>query len=291
MIKSMTGYGKSEFTHNKKRVTVEIKTLNGKQLDINTRIPNGYREKELAIRALLGNALTRGKIDLTINIEDSGNTATFSLNRPLVERYYAELKSIADQLGIQPNSDLLPLVMRMPEVLVPSKDELSDEEWALLGSAIKEAAAKVNAFRAEEGAILMEDVVKRNQKLLDLLEKVRPYEKKRIEILKSKIKKELIEIIQPEDVDNNRFEQELIYYLDKLDITEEKVRLRKHCEFFKKTIHEGESQGKKLIFITQEMGREINTLGSKSNDASIQKLVVTMKDELEKMKEQLFNIL
>ncbi|MBN1340182.1 MAG: YicC family protein [Bacteroidales bacterium] len=291
MIKSMTGYGKSEFNYGKKRVVVEIRTLNGKQLDITTRIPNGYREKELEIRSLLGNALNRGKVDLTINIEDTGSAASFTLNRPLVERYYSELRSMAGQLGLEQTGDLLPVVMRMPEVLVPSRDEVTEEEWELLKNTIQEVAGKVDIFRTEEGNILLDDLLKRNQKLLDFLEKVRPYEKKRIDILKSKIKKDLIEIISPENIDHNRFEQELIYYIEKLDITEEKVRLRKHCDFFRKTISEGEAQGKKLIFITQEMGREINTLGSKSNDASIQKLVVMMKDELEKMKEQLFNIL
>ena len=287
----MTGFGKAECECQNRKIVIEIKSLNSKQLDINARIPNGYRSKEIEIRSLISVRLKRGKVDFSINVENVGEASGFTINKSLIEKYYSELKELDLGLEDKNSSDYLSVLMRMPEVLISERDEMSDEEWQLLKEAIVEAIDKVDEFRVEEGKSLETDIIKRIQNILELLIKVEPFEKLRIENLRKKIKKDLYEFVEKEDIDKNRFEQELVYYQDKLDITEEKVRLKKHCEYFIETLNESASQGKKLSFISQEIGREINTLGSKANDANIQKIVVQMKDELEKIKEQLFNIL
>lgn len=291
MIKSMTGFGKAVCECQNRKMAIEIKSLNSKMLDINTRIPNGYREKEVEIRNLISSQLNRGKVDFQITIESSGEASNYSINKSLAQKYYKELKALSNELEEKDFSDYLQIIMRMPDVLVTEINEISEEEWAALKEAISKALDDVNVFRVNEGQGLEKDLIYRIGKITSLLEEVIPYEKTRLTNLKAKIKKDLEDVVDKEEIDKNRFEQELVYYQDKLDITEEKVRLKKHLEYFIETMNDSGFQGKKLIFISQEMGREINTLGSKANEANIQKIVVQMKDELEKIKEQLFNIL
>ncbi len=287
----MTGFGKTECECQDRKIVIEIKSLNSKQLDVNARIPNGYREKELAFRTLISKNLKRGKVDFNISVENSGGGSSFSINKPLVEKYYQEIKSISEEIGEEGPVDYMSVIMRLPDVMMSEKEEVKEDEWKLLFDAVERAIGKLDVFRVEEGQNLFTDLSKRTEKIMELLVQVDPYEKRRIENLKVKIKRDLYELTDKDNIDKNRFEQELVYYIDKLDITEEKVRLKKHCEYFLETLGEAVSQGKKLNFIGQEMGREINTMGSKAGDANIQKIVVQMKDELEKIKEQLFNIL
>ncbi|NOX46854.1 MAG: YicC family protein [Chlorobi bacterium] len=291
MIKSMTGFGKTECECQDRKIVIEIKSLNSKQLDVNMRIPNGYREKELAFRTLISKNLKRGKVDFSISVENSGGASNFSINKALALKYYREMQSLSEEIGENGNVDYLSVVMRLPDVMMSEKEEVKEDEWKLLFDAVERAIGKLDVFRVEEGQNLFTDLSKRTEKIMELLVQVDPYEKRRIENLKVKIKRDLYELTDKDNIDKNRFEQELVYYIDKLDITEEKVRLKKHCEYFLETMDEAVSQGKKLNFIGQEMGREINTMGSKAGDANIQKIVVQMKDELEKIKEQLFNIL
>ena len=291
MIKSMTGFGKAEVVCRNQKIIIEIKSLNSKFFDVNTRLPNGFRDKELEVRNLLSAKLQRGKIDFSLILEESADMGNFSINRELAKKYFKELTELRSDVGINDNTDYLPVIMRLPDVLVPARNEMDEEEWAIVKTAIDKALDHLENFRLEEGKSLEKDMVNRSVKIMNILEEIKPFEKQRIETLKTRIKKDVFETVDKEDVDMNRFEQELIYYIEKLDITEETVRLKNHCLYFNEILEEGESQGKKLGFITQEMGREINTLGSKANDANIQKLVVQMKDELEKIKEQLYNIL
>ncbi|MBM3436531.1 MAG: YicC family protein [Bacteroidetes bacterium] len=287
----MTGYGKSVCEFRNRKVVVEIKSLNSKQLDVNYRIANGFREKEIEIRNIVSERLQRGKIDIVITVENEMDFSNYVINKELAKKYYRELKEITSEFEDKSSSDYLNVVMRMPDVLVPEKDEVTRQEWDLLISSMNSAIDDVEKFRMAEGSTLGIELQSRNSRILSLLEEISPFEKLRMETLKLKITKDLYDIAKKEDIDKNRFEQELVYYQDKLDITEEKFRLIKHCEYFIETLTEANSQGKKLSFIAQEMGREINTLGSKASDVNIQKIVVQMKDELEKIKEQLFNIL
>jgi uncharacterized protein (TIGR00255 family) len=291
MIKSMTGFGKAECECKNQKIVVEIKSLNSKSLDINARIPNGYREKEIEIRAILSYKLKRGKIDFLISVENTGETTNYSINKGQAQKYYRDLKELSLEFDEKEFKDYLLVVMRMPDVVVIKQDEPGEEEWVSLRSSIEEAIGKVDQFRTGEGKTLDKDLNLRIKNILELLNEVAPFEEQRLKNLKAKIRRDLYELADKKEIDKNRFEQELVYYQDKLDITEEKVRLRKHLEYFIETVNEPVSQGKKLNFISQEMGREINTLGSKASEANIQKLVVQMKDELEKIKEQLFNIL
>ncbi|MCD4737551.1 MAG: YicC family protein [Bacteroidales bacterium] len=291
MLTSMTGYGKVDFDFDDKKIAIEIKSLNSKQLDIIVRMPNGYREKELEIRSLLGKLLVRGKIDLSITAENVGDTPGFTINKQLAKKYYEDLSSLSEELNESGFQDILSILVKMPEVLTSEKKELSDEEWKQIKKAIYEATEKLILFRKEEGTALEEDMIQRNIKIVGLLEKIPEFESNRNKKMKEKLFREVKEVTDPVDFNENRFEQELIYYLEKLDISEEKVRLKKHCSYFSDTINQEQMQGKKLIFITQEIGREINTIGSKANDANIQRLVVQMKEQLEKIKEQLHNIL
>jgi len=291
MLKSMTGYGKAVCETKTKKFTIEIKSLNSKQLDLNARIPSLFKEKELEIRNEINRILERGKIDFSIYSESLGEEKTMAINSAIVKSYFYQLQSIASDLNINCPEALLQMALKMPDTLKQEYQELDIEEWKIVFEASLSAMQKVDEFRKQEGSILEKDMIARIQLIADYLKQVEVYEKTRLEQVKERIKTNISEFIQQESIDHNRFEQELIYYIEKLDITEEKVRLKKHCEYFIETIKEQVAVGKKLGFVTQEIGREINTLGSKANHAEIQKLVIKMKDELEKIKEQLLNIL
>jgi len=287
----MTGFGKEVIETPFRKVTVEIRTLNSKQLDLNLRTPLEFREKEPEIRSLISKSLQRGKIDFNIQTESIGNQTAPVINKELAKHYYDEMVLLAETVGQTDYSGFLPVIVKMPDVFVQNQKETNLEEWEQIKSGIIEAIKHVDQFRMEEGAILEKDLVQRINLIADLLEEVIPYEAERPAIVKERIRKRLEEWAADADADSNRLEQEMIYYLEKFDITEEKVRLKKHCDYFLETLKSPQSPGKKLGFVTQEIGREINTLGSKANHAEIQKIVVLMKDELEKVKEQLFNIL
>ena len=287
----MTGFGKSVLELPKRKVSIEIKTLNSKLLDISSRISGFYKNRELELRSLLSKNLQRGKIDLSIFVETSGDSNKFTLNHQLAKKYYNELKQISNEIEVRDFSDYLPIIINMPDVLVPEIEEIDETEWAQVLLKTKAAIIEVNEFRKNEGEILEQDFIKRILLINDFLLEIEKHESSRIEDFKKRIKKELLDTVEESKIDKNRFEQELIYYIEKFDITEEKIRLKKHLDFFTDTLNENVSNGKKLIFVSQEIGREINTIGSKANNAVIQKIVVNMKDELEKIKEQLFNVL
>ncbi len=287
----MTGFGRSTLELPAKSITVEVKSLNSKQFDANLRLPPLYREKEGELRLLLNSELERGKVELNINIDRNGESGSYQFNRALAKQYFTEMKLLAEELGQDLTSEVIYTLVRMPDVLKAEQEALSVEEWKTVRQAVVNAIRGLNDFRQKEGAALEKDLLERTILIEKLLEDVPPLEGKRIETLRERLKKQLDESAAKGSVDMNRFEQEIVYYIEKLDITEEKVRLKKHCQYFAEILAEPGSNGKKLGFISQEMGREINTLGSKANDADIQKIVVLMKDELEKIKEQLFNIL
>ena len=294
MIKSMTGYGKATAGITGRNLTIEIKTLNSKQLDLNLKIPGYLREKEFEIRSALTQSLERGKVEFMVATEVTGENMSFGINHGLAKKYHAEILDLANDLGIEPNGDLLSFLIKMPDVIETSRDEINENDWKAISACISEAIRLTDFFRTEEGKILESDMLLRVQTILQLLEAITPFEKQRIIAVRERMNREFAKYSDDSSgpvTDQNRLEQELIYYLEKLDITEEKVRLLKHCEYFLETLHEEGAQGKKLGFVTQEMGREINTIGSKANDADIQRIVVQMKDELEKIKEQLGNIL
>lgn len=286
MIQSMTGYGKAVAECSDKKITIEIRSLNSKSLDLNTRLPFLYKEKELEIRKLLSEKLQRGKIDFSINTEATALNKAQQINPEIITAYINEFKQIAPEAS---DAELLAIVMRLPDVMAFSCKEIDETEWKQALDLILKAVENLIQFRLDEGKVLEQEFIHRNQSILSLLDQVEPFEKERIQTLKERFTKNLDELSA--EYDQNRFEQELIYYLEKLDVTEEKVRLKNHCEYFLQTLNEEEFNGKKLGFITQEIGREINTLGSKSNHSGMQKIVVQMKDELEKMKEQVLNIL
>lgn len=282
----MTGYGKAAVECATKKITVEIRSLNSKSLDLSTRLPYLYREKELEIRKIISEELQRGKIDFSIQSESNDDNKSQQLNTPVIKAYMAELKQFSPDAN---DSELLAITMRLPDVMDYTSDEIDDEEWKRALGCIQIAIGNLTKFRRTEGAVLEKDFIKRIQKIEELLVEIKAFEKDRILVLKERFIKNLEEL--KVDYDKNRFEQELIYYIEKLDITEEKVRLKNHCDYFKETLQTDNSEGKKLNFICQEIGREINTLGSKSNNSDMQKIVVQMKDELEKIKEQMMNIL
>ena len=291
MIKSMTGFGKTKLEIDNKVLSLEIRTLNSKQLDLNIRTPYLYREKELEIRALLGQKLVRGKIDFNINIEQSSVDSVPDINQKLARHYFEQMKELGNKLGINTPSDPFSILMKMPDILSSSREVLSKEEWEKLVVGIKETINKVVEFRSQEGAQLQSDLIERVNTIQKLLKEVQPFEEARVPRIKERILTNLNNFLEDVSKSQDRLEQEMIFYMEKLDITEEKVRLDQHCNYFLEIIGSEENAGKKLGFITQEIGREINTLGSKANNADIQKIVVLMKDELEKIKEQLFNIL
>ena len=283
MIQSMTGYGKSVIQLDTKKITLEIKSLNSKNLDINTRFPSIYREKEIEIRRLIARELDRGKVDMSFYIESTTTETSTKINTGIVANYIEQLETIGKE------ADILSIAMRLPDVLKTEREELDDEEWGVIKSGIIAAIKDLQVYRSSEGKELKNDFENRIETLKDKLEKIMLLDSERLEEVRTRLKKAISELKQT--IDENRFEQELIYYLEKLDITEEKVRLKNHLSYFLSELNSNDSNGKKLGFISQEMGREINTIGSKANFAPMQKLVVEMKDELEKIKEQLLNVL
>lgn len=291
MIKSMTGFGKSEFELANKKVTLEIKALNSKQLDINTRVPALYREKDIEIRKLISEYLVRGKVELALYIENLGEESNAVINAPIVKAYYTQLSQVQKELGIPVSENIMQSILRLPDSVKINYEELDESEWLIIRKNLVDTLNHVINFRIQEGNALLEDVKQNIQNILDLLSEVEPHEGQRIENIKSKITDSLNELQLNGNFDKNRFEQELIYYLEKLDINEEKVRLVNHCNYFNETLTQKDAAGKKLGFIAQEIGREINTLGSKANESNIQKIVVQMKDNLERIKEQILNVL
>lgn len=291
MIKSMTGFGKVQLDLPGKHLTIEIRSLNSKQLDLNTRIPSQYREKDLDIRNLLAEKLERGKVDLIIHQETIGEEAVTNIDKDIALGYYKQIKGLKNLMPDDTSSEYIPMILRLPEVVKADRNEIDESEWHALLSAIKDAIQELDKFRSQEGYILEKDFIDRIHTIQKLKSSIEPYESERVVNLRIKILSNLESTFGESNYDKNRFEQEMIYYLEKLDITEEKVRLDKHCQYFLDTLKESKSQGKKLGFMVQEIGREINTLGSKANEAHIQRIVVDMKDELEKIKEQLLNIL
>ena len=289
MIQSMTGYGKAESIKDGKVIKAEVRSLNNRYFDLNLRTSSSLRDKEPEIRNLLNEKLQRGKVDVFITFE-SGEGEKISINKDLLRKYYAELKSLSRELDAG-KKDLLSLVMQMPEVMGSQKIESSDDDWNEVRETLLGAVKDLIHFRMREGKELEQAFAKHVTSILELLKEAEQFETERRELIRSRLQTQLHELISAEGYDRNRFEQELIYYIERLDFTEEKVRLRSHCDFFLKTLEDEESNGRRLGFISQEMGREINTLGSKANHAEIQKFVVQMKDELEKIKEQLLNVL
>ena len=291
MIKSMTGYGKAECELAQKKVTIEIKSLNSKQLELNTRMPSVYREKELEIRRELSDKLIRGKVDFSLFIESLGVENNSAINGSLVKSYFSQLSAISADLGVPINEHTLQIVMQLPEVVKMTRDELNEDEWKIIQKGIAEAAAALENFRIQEGDSLAKDLIININNITSLLEQVAPFELERVTKIKERIAEGLKELSSPDGVDHTRLEQEMIFYLEKLDVNEEKVRLKNHCVYFLETMELNEPTGKKLGFIAQEIGREINTLGSKANHTEMQKLVIGMKDSLERIKEQLLNAL
>ncbi|MBL1411384.1 YicC/YloC family endoribonuclease [Sphingobacterium faecale] len=291
MIKSMTGYGVGSHENAKVKYTVEIKSLNSKFLELGIRLPKAVSDKELTLRGECSKLIERGKVNVLISSEYADQTAkASSINRELLKKYYNQLKDIAAQLG-EDQTGLFNLALSMPEVIANNEDEVDEEEGKILLNAFYQAVESFTGFRMDEGKVLKNDLEKRVELILDYLGQVEAVEGDRIPLIRERLSQYMDEAVGKENIDKNRFEQEIIFYIDKLDITEEKVRLRSHCNYFLEALNAVDSNGKKLGFISQEMGREINTLGSKANNANIQQIVVRMKEELEKIKEQLLNVL
>lgn len=291
MIQSMTGYGKAVVAYKDKKINVEIKSLNSKALDLNARIAPLYREKEMEMRQMVAQALIRGKVDFSIWIEKEEGVDATPINKALVGNYFSQMQSLAKEFGIPEPSDWFASLMRMPDVMTKTDVEvLTDEEWAVVRQAIEQALTAIVDFRIQEGAALQKKFTEKIDNIGALLASIEPYEQSRVEKIRNRIIEGLKSIPEVE-YDKNRLEQELIYYIEKLDISEEKQRLSNHLKYFRETMEEEAGQGKKLGFIAQEMGREINTTGSKSNHAEMQIIVVKMKDELEQIKEQVLNAL
>ena len=291
MIQSMTGYGKAVVTFNDKKINVEIRSLNSKTLDLSTRIAPLYREKEIEMRQMVAKALTRGKVDFSIWVDKDAAVDATPINGALVENYYRQIKELSAKAGIPEPLDWYATLLKMPDVTTRTEVEtLDEEEWKAAAEAIEQALEHIVAFRKQEGLALQKKFEEKLQNIGKLMADIEPYEKARVEKIRTRIVEALKDI--PEvDYDKNRLEQELIYYIEKLDISEEKQRLANHLKYFAKTMNDENEQGKKLGFIAQEMGREINTTGSKSNQAEMQNIVVKMKDELEQIKEQVLNVM
>jgi uncharacterized protein (TIGR00255 family) len=287
----MTGYGKAIAETPQKKITIEIKSLNSKQLDLNTKLPWLYREKEPEIRNIISQRLDRGKIDFSIFCDMLDNEVVTVINKSAVRNYYNQFKEIAAELKIDLDDQIFTAIMKLPDTLKTEKPEMSEAEWEIVRTQIIESVTMLDLYRIEEGNSIMTDLKKCIGKIISLLDTVQTFETGRITKIREKLMSLLDENLGSEKVDKNRFEQEIIFYLEKYDINEEKVRLKTHCDYFIETINTSAPNGKILNFIAQEIGREINTIGSKANDASIQKLVVMMKDELEKIKEQTLNVL
>lgn len=286
MIQSMTGFGKASLQMPTKKITVEIKSLNSKGLDLNVRMPSVFREMELGLRNKIAQKLERGKVDFSLFVEVTGEETSSKINVPIVKAYIAQMK------GVIPDGDdteLMKMAVRMPDALKTEREEIDENEWAQIDGVINEALNNIYSFRVTEGVALEKEFLIRIGNILSLMNETVAYDEERIQTVKDRLRATIAEL--EVDVDENRFEQELIFYLEKMDITEEKVRLENHLNYFMETLAGTEANGRKLGFIGQEMGREINTMGSKSNHAKMQKLVVQMKDELEKIKEQVLNVL
>lgn len=290
MVKSMTGFGKGEATLKNKKITVEIRSLNSKQLDLSLRLPAVYRQSEYELRNVIARTIQRGKVDVFVSVESQAVETSARINREVFREYLRQMNDTLTFAGIDAGYDaILPVIMRLPDVVATESEAISEEEHAALIAAAEAAAAQLDAFRTQEGAILIADLLRRVELIEQYRDEVVPFEKARTETVRNRILDNLAKL--PVDVDRNRLEQEMIFYLEKLDITEEKVRLTNHCNYFREVAAGEEGAGRKLGFIAQEMGREINTMGSKANESNIQILVVKMKDELEKIKEQVLNIL
>ena len=291
MIKSMTGYGIATFDAGNTKYTVEIKSLNSKFLELSLRLPKAFSDKEFQLRTECNKQIERGKVNLSINVEQSeANVKAAGIDTKLLKNYYSQLKTVSAELG-EPANNLLQLALALPEVVKYEEETVTEEEWKIVEKTFQKALAAFQQFRMDEGNVLEQDVKHRIAIILKNLELVEKEDPKRVPVIRERLNQFLAEAVGREIIDQNRLEQELIYYIDKLDITEEKIRLKTHCDYFIETLKSADANGKKLGFISQEIGREINTLGSKANDASIQKLVVGMKEELEKIKEQLLNVL
>jgi uncharacterized protein (TIGR00255 family) len=290
MLKSMTGYGSAKGTVGTQSVTVEIRSLNSKFLELNVRLPLQFRDKELEIRADVGKLLERGKADLNVSIDNNELAKRSTVNKEIFLAYYEDLKSLATETGMS-DDNMLDAILKLPAVLNSEKSEMDEQQWKQLKALIQSAVEQFNLFRSNEGNVLEQDVTQRLNAIENALPQLEQYEQARIESVRARLHKSVNELKDQLNIDTNRFEQELIYYIEKLDISEEKVRLKSHCDYFLQTMNSKEANGKKLGFITQEIGREINTIGSKANDANMQRIVVEMKDELEKLKEQLANVL
>jgi uncharacterized protein (TIGR00255 family) len=285
MIQSMTGFGKSLLQLPSKKITIEIKSLNSKSLDLNARIPGQYREKELLLRNIIAKSLVRGKVDFSLYVEVTGEETTSSINPIVVKKYMEQLRQIANI----DDDELLKMAIRMPDTMKSEREEIEETEFIEIEKTLQQALTEINSFRTDEGNALEKDLMFRVSNIAQLLQEIIAMDPDRIEGVRERLRKGVADL--QEKVDENRFEQELVYYIEKFDITEEKVRLENHLSYFLETINSSDSNGRKLGFISQEMGREINTIGSKSNYAPMQQLVVQMKDELEKIKEQLLNVL
>ncbi|MBZ4657982.1 MAG: hypothetical protein PWR15_1330 [Bacteroidota bacterium] len=290
MLYSMTGYGKSTAELPNKKISIEIRSLNSKQFDLFTRIPLIYKEKEMALRNDLSRQLERGKIDFSMNVEIISKDVSSKIDHDVVSQYQKEIKNLAVELGIPEPQDWFSILMRLPDVMKQDTEELSETEWEIIQKAIDEAVQGVVNFRQQEGAMLDRVLREKIRNIRNLLDAVDPFEAERVEKVKSRLIDSLTSL-EGVEYDKNRFEQELIYYIEKLDVNEEKTRLAHHLDYFEETMNDRQSQGKKLGFIAQEIGREINTLGSKSNQSEMQRIVVRMKDELEQIKEQVLNVL
>ncbi len=286
----MTGYGKSVAELPNKKITVEVKSLNSKQLDISTRLPYIYKEKDISVRNTVSRKLNRGKIDLNINVETISKNVSTKINHDILKQYLQDLKPLVAEIGVSEPNDWISTLLQLPDVMKQEIEELDEDEWAVIEKAIDNSLEGVIEFRLQEGAMLKNILSEKIENIRQLLIEIEPYESERLEKVKSKITEGLTNL-ENADYDKNRFEQEMIYYIEKLDVSEEKNRLSNHLDYFIETMNEEISQGKKLGFITQEIGREINTLGSKSNHSEMQRIVVQMKDELEQIKEQILNIL
>lgn len=288
MVQSMTGFGKSILQLSSRKITVEIKSLNSKNLDLNARIPSQYREKELLLRNKISNSLTRGKVDFSIHYESTAGESSTVINQKVVKNYMTQLKEIPEN-GRKDDMEFLKMALKLPDSLKTEREEIDEDEFGAIEKAVDEALKEINEFRSAEGDVLEKELRQRSKNIQDLLSQVMAMDPDRIAGVRERLHKGISDL--KDSVDENRFEQELVYYIEKFDITEEKVRLENHLNYFLDNLNSEESNGKKLGFISQEMGREINTIGSKSNYASMQQLVVQMKDELEKIKEQLLNVL
>ncbi|MBP5473426.1 MAG: YicC family protein [Bacteroidales bacterium] len=291
MIKSMTGFGKAVAETTKRKIYAEVKSLNSKQFDLTLKVPWLYKEKEAEIRNLINKKLDRGKIDFNIYFDVLEEESSSIINQDVVKNYYRQLQTIANDLNMTLDNTVLGTIMRLPDALKNEREELDEDEWDALKNIIDEALSQIDTYRIDEGKAIEADFKKAIARILDMLAQVEKLDGERIVKVRQRLNSSLSEFIDNGTLDKNRLEQEIIYYIEKLDINEEKVRLRKHCEYFLDKMEDSTSNGKVLNFISQEMGREINTMGSKANDADIQRLVVGMKDELEKIKEQTLNVL